>query len=281
MTMRAKLIGMVLVAVGFTGLTGCTYENNYYGDFDAGGVAADGSEDNVASIFFDEDKVFGSALLGLDQPAVSLINVRTKDHTPHVLTVSLGAMIANYIDPGKTGFDDFEVVAKITLSIGGIPYLCEVDFIQGQQFSVAASQLMVDGVYRRTTYPGVPLAGTLATYNAGASVASGVIAHGNPPQRTISRRSFDLAHPVLAAGASIQLEIPAFAKSMMVLGDPQNAQLRIQYQNLFQGVMTEMPVVGFPSARSDVPNGARYVNVTNMDAVNAVYAVYLIFSLSL
>ena len=271
--MRAMLIGSWLLLA----LSGCDRETGFYVD---SGTDARICGDNMPSIFFEDDKVSGSAFLTLGGSSVPLIDVRTRDHLPHMITLSLGAMIAQ---PAVTAFvpvDDYEVVALLTVGVGGIPFTCEVDFLGNVQFSLAANQLRVEAIYRRNVWAGGTGVAPEPTYNAGASVASGVLAHGYAPQRTIGYRTLG-APFALGAGASRTHNIPLFSKAVVFLGDPSNAQLQISFLNNTGGVMVVFPVVGFPSAKVAVPNGATQFTVTNTDAVNPVTAYYGVFDLAI
>ena len=236
----------------------------------------------AGNIFFDDDKLQGSALLILDQPAVALVDVRTRDHKPHVITVSLGQMIAQPPAPIAVGVvDDQETVALLEIGVGGVPFLAEVDYVVGAQFSLVANTLRVSAVYRRNTLPGVAPGGTVPSYNAGASVSSDAVAIGMPPQRTLGYHNF---FAKLASGATATYTIPKFAKYLTVMANPANAQMDITFLNN-QGVgMATFPAVGFPTNKVRIPNGAVQVLVTNSSAAPFAVSIpsyYLIFDLAL
>ena len=280
MTLRDLFLGLVLVAVGFTGLTGCTYEtNNYYGDFDAGGVAADGSEDNVgdSNIFFPDDRTSGSAVIILGQPAIALVDVRTKDHQPHVITCTLGSMIAQSPPPIANGAVDLEVVALLEIGVGAVPILASVDYVQGQTFSLVANTLRISAIYQRVPTATAAITGN-PSYNAGAAVSSGATAIGVPPQRTLG---FHDSFVKFGPGMTMTYDIPKFAKNLTVIANPSNAQMDITFLNNQGTGMATFPAVGFPTQKVTIPNGAAQVLVTNSSLAVSITGFYLTFDLNL
>lgn len=290
--MRGSKIGSLLLrlmsVVLLLGLGGCEYEtvtNNYYGDLSDGGVA-DKSEDEMSgSLFFPDDKLQGSADLAIQAPPVIgqpgkatlwpgpsnvgsavLIDLRTKDHQPHVISVVLGS---RYVLPSGEGGENAEIVASLDIGVGGQAYTAEVDFVSGTMFSLVASSLRVSGYYRYL--PGATPQINVPTQGVAASVASGTVI-GGTPQRTLTDTT------TIIPGVAHYFRVPRFAKSMRVLGSPNNAELEIR---LYAGTdYVTLPVVGFPSAVIPLPSFTQLVYFRNT-SLNNVNVVSLVFDLAL
>ena len=267
---------------------GCVNEVNYCGAPGADGGVGDMSgyhdqdgewhDESGPSIFKEGAKFQGNAQLVL-QPAAAptagvwnniwphvmdtparasaqtLIDISTKDGEPHVVTLSLGfvgrAPVGELVNPAV------EVVGVLDVGIGGLSFQAEVDFVQGTQFSLAASRLQLHAIYWRVYgNPVVAIGAPVPTVQVGASLSTGVIAHGRQPQRTLTRRNGP------AAGNNDAWFIPTFAKSLRVVCVPANLQLYEQFwSNAFQ--LTDYQTVAYPSADLPIPNGSDTFVVAN------------------
>ena len=256
----------------------------------------------MASIWTSDSKIFGQATLTLqpapatpallapwpfvrDTPAMqgaqTLLDLQTADGQPHVATFSFGltGQQPDVVVNSPIG----EVVAVINLGSGGIMLPVEVDVVQGIQYSLAVNRVQVHLVYRvvpnSNAVPSPPL-----TYNVGASVASGVVAHGRQPQRTLSKGQ-DTGPPVVPALVPNQADlwrIPAFAKSFKVTANPTNSSLLVGMSpvGLAGGVTSIYNLLAYPSADLPIPSSAYTMTVVNTGIAN-VTAYALIFDLDL
>lgn len=250
-------------------------------------------ESGDESIFKSGSKLYGNALLGLQQPpawgfganhlwprncfetaarngAQVLIDVDTKDEKGHVFTVTLGQVAPAWGFPFVV---NSELVAVVEIGIGGIMMLTEIDFLIGTQFSIMASHLRVYGVWRIVA-GGVFPAADPGVYQVGAALAPGVIAHGRQPQRTLGKRA--------SAPAWTDLwYIPTFAKSFRVSAAPANSQLIIRVDDS-TGASTgdDHAMVASPTVDIPLNSSAELVSVNNASAqLTSDYA--LVFELAL
>lgn len=155
---------------------------------------------------------------------------------------------------------------------GGLQSRAEIDFLIGCAFSVPCSFLRVIGRNDEDTNdiaPGSVRLGAFAAYLQ----RTGSIAHA--PQRTI-------VYPTLAPGASAVRTIPAFATNFWLYTNPVSASLLIEFLDLTSTVIavtsTLFPVV--PHANTPIPNGARFVRITNTGGIalisaRAIYTIAL------
>lgn len=281
------------VLVLFALLLGCSYEYNYYGAVVDGGVSdmpgytdewGEYHETENLGIFKPGAKLHGNATLVLQAPppvpvapdpwpfvfdtparagAVTLIDVATRDELPHVFTISLGALGGP--PPEDGGNNESEVVAVLDIGIGGLNFQAEVDFIWGTQFSLAASRLQLHAVNRLT-----PGTGTLVspfTRQVGASLSTGVVAHGRQPQRT-----WAYSGNLLAAGYHYWY-VPTFAKSFRVVAYENNIQMNVMVFGSAGNSLAEYPLVAYPSVDIPVQSNARTIRIEPTNANLNVYAV--------
>lgn len=192
----------------------------------------------------------------------TLIDLSTKDDKPHVVTVSLGVGKIPYPAGSKLVDLATEVVAILDIGIGGVAYRVEVDYLWGTQFSFAASRLQLHAVFRVVNNGSVAGTGGTVIFvpgavqvQVGASVATGVVAHGRQPQRT-------LTHKNVAIGRYDTWNIPRFAKSCVVESWPQNAQIDFNIQTI-SAQCAQVPIVASPSPEIMIPASADNFYVGN------------------
>jgi hypothetical protein len=297
-----------LLAVCLCGF-GCVNEvNYYYGAPGADGGAGDMSgytdqygdyhDEGGSSIFKEGAKLQGNALLtlqeapaqvvgpggnqfwprtALDVPveraaAVTLIDVATKDEEPHVVTIVLGDLTG----PPPTGEalnSPTEVVAILDLGIGGVAMLTEIDYMRGVQFSLAITRLQLHVVYR-TIPGGHAISIPPPQYRVAASLATGAVAHGRQPQRTLARHA-------LAAFGDDAWFIPMFAKSFRATAVANNTQLDVEMRDSAYGPAEALyQAVAYPTPDWPIGSDAQTIRVVNrMAAGSADYN--LIFELAL
>lgn len=292
-------------------LLGCSYEYNYYGPdggcaapVDGGVTDMPGYTDELGEyheteanqgIFRYDSKLQGVATLLLQQPpaapaagapwpnvmetparagAQTLIDLATRDGQPHVVSVSLGNVGPQVsFNPMGPAYQP-EVVAILDIGVGvGFTVQVEVDFIQGLQFSLECSRLQLHAVYREL--PGAaPVAAPFPTIQVGASVASGTLAHGRQPQRTLGSTN-------VMAPAALQLwMIPLFAKSLRVAALPNNITPTVSLADPAGANAVQYPIAAFPSADLPIPNGTVLVSYQNTSLINDIER-RLIFELAL
>lgn len=194
--------------------------------------------------------------------AQTLIDLATEDELPHVVTISMGNIGPQVTWGGALGAGyEPEVVGIIDLGIGGIQIQVEVDFIQGTQFSIACSRLQLHAVFRCIPGGGAAVVAPIPTIQVGASVATGTMAHGRQPQRT-------LASTVnLAAAAGEFFLLPQFAKSLRVAAIPNNITPTVGLTETSGVVCASYPITAFPSADLPVPGDARIVWYQNTSLI--------------
>jgi hypothetical protein len=251
------------------------------------------SESGDESIFKSGSKLYGNAQLGLQAPpawafggnhlwprtcfdtaarngAQVLIDVDTKDEKGHVFTVTLGQIAPSW---GFPFVQNSELIAVVEIGFGGLMTLAEIDFLTGTQFSVMASHLRVYGVWRVVAGGVMPVADS-GTYQVGASLATGVIAHGRQPQRTLGKRQS-------APAWADTWYIPAFAKSFRVTADPAASQLNVAaLDSTGASAGNRYTMAASPSVDIPLNSSTELVTVANASAqVTSDYA--LIFELAL
>lgn len=225
----------------------------------------------MTSIFVPGSKLQGQANLIMDGPTETLLDVQTIHGVPHLVTLSMGN--AGLWTQALDAIPDAEMVATLEMGIGGSFYSADLDMVRGQQISLVASVLRVNMRFRRI--PGAaPIVGAAPTWNVGASIAQGTIAHGQPPQRTMATAN------ALAAGFGVSWPIPPFSKSFVVSALPNNASLDIRVVRQ-GGTMTQsFPAFAFPTARMPLASDAWAVSIFNA-GLNPVTEHRVIFDLSL
>lgn len=275
-------------------LFGCTYQTNYYGAVVDGGVTDMGYHDQFGDYIEDADdfgifkpgaKLHGNASLVLQAPppvpaagqpwpfifdtparagAVTLIDVATRDEKPHVLTISLGTLGGPAPTDGS-GNNESEVVAILDVGIGGLSFQVEVDFVWGTQFSLAASRLQLHAVHRLT--PGTGALVSPVTRQVGASLSTGVVAHGRQPQRTWTYSG------VLNIGNAHHWFVPTFAKSFRIVAYQNNIQMNAMVFGMAGNSLAEYPLVAYPSAEFPVQSNARTIRIIPTNGGVNVYAI--------
>jgi len=211
--------------------------------------------------------------------AIELISVQTVNNVPQVMTISLGAIGSGEFTPVGGAPTPTEVVAILELGIGGIAYRVEMDFMNGVQFSVAANRLKLNALYR--VLPGWPgaIPTPPPTYNAGAALGIGVVAHGRQPQRTLTHQG-TVGVPALAIGALERWGIPPFSKSFKVVAIPNNSTLQIDpYNNFIPSA--DYALLAYPTVDLPLPNDSRNLLVTNTSIIANVTGYRIIFDLAL
>lgn len=277
---------MRVLAVLCALLFGCTYETNYYGAGD-GGIVDGGEVIMSQGVFSRESKLQGNATLllqpgpvvvaGVLWPRVmetparagmqTLIDLQTASGAPHIVTVSLGS-----IGPLPTATFDAaalrpEVVAILEIGIGGVSFEVEVDFLAGTTFSFPCSRLQLHAVYR--LIPGsaaTPIAAPVPTIQVGASIATGAVAHGRQPQRTLASTG------AMLPAANEAFYLPTFAKSCRVSGLPANITPTIFFlgRGGIGALLQQYAVAANPSDDLPIANDAIYVMYQNTSLINSV-----------
>jgi len=260
---------LVLCALAVAGCDEITI--NYYDAPDAGSEAAMNQ-----SVFESDSKLFGNENLSMDATPSTLIDLRTRGSQPHVISIEFGSAGASQIPFGPF-VPQSELVALLTMGVGGTAYLAEVDVMQGQVLSVLASLLRVDVAFRR-----IPNGGALPvpapTWFVGASVAEGVVSHGIRPQRTISTHETMLVG-VPPIGIALHT-IPPFATTLQIVAVPSASQLRVDIEGIGGLVSAQYLLVSYPSAVLPLPTGSRQVRLWNQGMANIV-SHSLVFGLAL
>lgn len=257
-------------------LFGCAYEtNNYYDVGDGGVIAVDAPHaddgDGMPSIFKPESRMQGHENLTMDAPPQALIDVETVGNVPQLISLSMGN--AGLLNQVLGAIPASEVVAILELGLGGGLFTAEIDMIRGQQISLVASRLRVNMQFRRIN-GAAALPVPAPTWEVGASVAQGVIAHGLPPQRTLGTEND------LAPGVGVAWPIPAFAKRFKVSALPDNAQLNVTVLRVGAAAIQNTPVVAYPTAWIMLPSDAWAVQINNA-GLAAVTGHRVVFELSL
>lgn len=293
----------IVLAVTLFLAVGCEYENNYYYGFsDAGAVEAATDEDEMAGIWTSDSKIFGNASLTLqaapnaiplagpivlwpfirDTPAMqgsqTVLDLATADSQLHVATLTFVVTAAR--PPVSILAPSDEVVALINMGIGGLQTQVEVDVVQGTTFSLPVNRIQVHLVYREVPNSmAVPV--PAPTYNVGAAVSTGTVAHGRQPQRTLTKTS-NGAVPALVPGMGEYWLVPVFAKSFRVVAHPNNASLLIFLAPIAIGSvpLADYAMVAYPTVDLVVPSGSYFVVVQNTGIVN-VESYSLVFDLAL
>jgi hypothetical protein len=261
-------------------LCGCEYETNYYGGSDAGCGAVDMGyhdefgdyhEDASLGIFKPESKLQGHENLVMDAPPLALLDVETVGNVPQLISISMGN--SGILNQTLGAIPASEVVAILELGLGGGLFTAEIDMIRGQQLSLVASRLRVNMQFRRIN-GAAALPVPAPTWEVGASVAQGVIAHGLPPQRTMGTEN------ALAAGVGVAWPIPAFATRFKVSALPDNSQLNITVLRVGAAAIQNTPVVAYPTAWIMLPSDAWAVQINNAGLV-PVTGHRVVFELSI
>jgi hypothetical protein len=295
----------IVLAVVLFFSVGCEYETNYYyGDSDGGvaEAATDSEGEDMASIWTPGSKIFGNASLTLqaapaaiplagpivlwpfirDTPAMqgsqTILDLSTIDNQPHVATLTFVVSVARPA-PAITAQSD-EVVALINMGVGGLQTQVEVDVVQGTTLSLPVNRVQVHLVYRNVPNSvAVPV--PAPTYNVGAAVSTGTVAHGRQPQRTLTKAT-NGGVPALAPGLGEYWFVPAFAKSFKVVANPNTASLLVSLVPVFIGSvpLAQYPMVAYPTADLIIPSGSYFVVVQNTGLAN-VTSYSLVFDLSL
>jgi hypothetical protein len=254
----------------------CEY-NYYYEAGDAGAVedavASEGNESMcpAPSIFKTGSKLQGQENLIMDGPVPTLIDVETVGNIPHLVTLSVGN--AGNLEQTIGLIPDAEMVMLLEMGIGGAFYTAEVDMVRGQQISLVASTLRVNMRFNRI--PGAAaIVGTPPTWGVGASIAQGVIAHGQAPQRTRATAN------ALAANVGVAWPVPPFSKSFVVSALPNTANLDIRVVRQGGATIESFPTVAYPTARMPIASDAWAVTIFN-SGLNPVTEHRVIFDLSL
>ena len=274
------LFGWVLLVV--SGLTGCEYEtvNNYAcaeGVSDGGCAMGqyDDDEDEDSGVkdagWRGDAQLFGSQPLDLNGKC-GLIDATVLDGIPRVMTVALG--FSGPLPPtgSAPGVADADIVAVLSIGIGGNMYAAEVDFQNGLELTIAAAAMKVNAEYR--TIPGTPFAtASPGKVTVAASLARGAVANAQPPQRTLGQDN------IITPGTTVVYNVPTFAKSFRVMAQPvPNLEVAIVGGANIPSSLVN--VVTSQSEEIEIPNGARQVWVKNNAIVNC-QLLRLVFALSL
>jgi hypothetical protein len=218
-------------------------------------------------------KLFGAQQIDLGQTE-TLVDVSSASGEPQVISAALGFVGVPFnANPIAA---DGDIFAHLLIGIGGQIFTADVDFINGFQFSLVASYLRIDGVYNAmlgSASPGVsPGKVTMA-----ASIAQGSLA-AVPPQRTLGTDT-TLLH---AAGASVRLTVPQFAKSLIVTSRPTPpALLMVIVRDARVLPILTFNVMNNVSPEIQLPNGASVVDILNVSPTIDATQVRAIFKLAL
>jgi hypothetical protein len=182
-----------------------------------------------------------------------LIDVTRTDDQSGPFTIALTGPHDALLAPGIVPMT-FGLQAEIIWGTGGAFSVARCDWVRGQLLSVAGGRLRVRVVWQQVIVNAAP-----TNISVGAFAANSAL-HGHRPAQLTTYLGNLIAGPPPGFET---VAVPIMARRLVLTGTPVNAPLNVDFLHPTGGVINNYVVAFYPSLALPIPNGARWVTVTN------------------